>query len=89
MKHDITAYLNYMDTETIAALLKIYNLTYRHVAIRLNCTRPNISYHMKNDTFKPFEREMILRLFLERGLEFAELVIINKLITTSKKVNTL
>lgn len=69
--------LKLLDATTIVALLKIYDLHYKHVAIRLNCTRQNITHLVKADSFSPYQRELILELLLQYGLEATELALVH------------
>lgn len=78
--------LKLLDASTIVALLKIYGLNYRHVAIRLNCVRQNISYLLKHDSFNEHQREVVLELLLQHGLEASELALIRHM---TKKVKQL
>jgi hypothetical protein len=86
-RYDKTELLKLLDSATISAILRIYGITYKHLAIKLNCTRPNVSYHIKHDSFKGFEREVILDLFFQHGLEVVELMLINNMVKTAKKFN--
>jgi predicted XRE-type DNA-binding protein len=78
--------LKLLDAETITALLKIYNLKYENIAIRLHITRQAIVYKMRKDRWKDFEKEIVLDLLQQHGLEITELILINKMVTTSRKV---
>ena len=75
-----------LDAPTIVALLKIYDLHYKHVGIRLRCSRQNVSYLLKADSFKQYQREIILDLLLQHGLEASELVVVHHM---TKKVKQL
>ncbi|MCP1146157.1 hypothetical protein [Lysinibacillus endophyticus] len=75
-----------LDASTIVALLKIYNLKYKHIAGRLSCTRQNVLYLLKNDCFKEYQRYIILDLFLQYGLTDTELALIHHM---TKKVKQL
>jgi hypothetical protein len=88
-KYDKKEVLKLLDANTMKALLRLYGLDYKFLAVRLGCTRPNIHYHLKHDTFKDYQRENILELLFKQGLEVAELVIINQLVNKQKKVKTL
>ncbi|MBN3553302.1 hypothetical protein JYA63_03425 [Fictibacillus nanhaiensis] len=85
-KYDKTEVMKLLDEKTLKALLRLYGIDYKFLAVRLGCTRPNIHYHLKHDTFKQYQRENILELLFKQGLEVAELVIINQLVTKQKKV---
>jgi ribosome-interacting GTPase 1 len=85
MNYDKTEMIKLLDAETISALLRIYNLKYKHIAIRFNCTKENIVYLMKHDRFKDYQREIILELFQLQGLEVTELILIHHMANKSKK----
>ena len=74
---DKATMLSLLDAKTIAALLKIYNLPYRHLALIFRCTRQNIVYLLKYDRFSEYQREVVLDVFLEYGLEPSELVLVH------------
>ena len=76
--------LKLLDASTIVALLKIYNLSYRNLALLFRCSRQNIVYLIKHDRFSEYQRETVLDLFLQYGLEPSELVLVHHM---SKKVN--
>ena len=75
-----------LDASTIAILLKIYGLKYKHVGLRLRCSRQNVGYLLKFDNFSPYQREIILELLLQHGLEASELVLVHHM---TKKVKQL
>lgn len=75
-----------LNAPTIVALLKIYDLNYKHVGIRLRCSRQNVGYLLKADSFKQYQREIILDLLLQHGLEATELVVVHHM---TKKVKQL
>lgn len=86
-KYDKAELLQLLDAETIKALLRLYGIDYKNIAIRFGQTRPAIYYQLKNDSFKDYQREIILNLFIQYGLEAAELILINKMMATMRKVN--
>lgn len=69
--------LQMLDPPTITALLKIYNLSYKNLALLLRCTRQNIVYLLKNERLSEYQTEIILELFKQHGLEDTELVLIH------------
>ncbi|MFJ7994291.1 hypothetical protein ACIQY5_19210 [Peribacillus frigoritolerans] len=85
-KFDKTEVLKLLDKETILALLAIYGIRHRNLAARFNVSRPAISYLLKQDAFKPYQREVILNLLLDNGMELVELILVNKMVNTAKKV---
>ncbi|MGE6488787.1 hypothetical protein [Paenisporosarcina sp. NPDC076898] len=87
-RYDKAELLKLLDADTIKALLRLYGIDYKKIAIRFGQTRPAIYYQLKNDSFKDYQREILLNLFIQNGLEAAELILINKLMTTMKKVKT-
>lgn len=74
---DIKTKLQMLDPATIIALLKIYNLSYKNLALLLRCTRQNIVYLLKYDRLNEYQTEIILELFKQHGLEDTELVLIH------------
>ncbi len=85
-RYDKAELIKLLDADTLVALLKIYGITYKHLAIRLNVTRPAISYHVKNNSFKSHDLRIVLDLLFNHGLEVAELILINKMVNTARKV---
>lgn len=85
-RFDKTEVLKLLDKETILVLLAIYGIRHRNLAALFNVTRPAISYLIKHDAFKPYQREVILNLLLDNGMELLELMLVNKMVTTAKKV---
>lgn len=69
--------LQLLNPTTIIALLKIYNLSYKNLALLLRCTRQNIVYLLKNERLSDYQKELILELLLQHGLEPTELVLIH------------
>lgn len=84
---DKSEMLKLLDSHTISALLKIYNLKYKHIAVRLHCTKQNIVSMMKTDRFTESQRRTVLDLFLQHGLEATELVLIYHMTNKLRKVN--
>lgn len=85
-RYDKAELLKLLDADTIKALLRLYGIDYKKIAIRFDQTRPAIYYQLKNDSFKDYQRAIILDLFTQHGLEATELILINKMMTTMKKV---
>ncbi|WP_409289633.1 hypothetical protein [Peribacillus sp. SCS-37] len=83
MKYSKEEVIKLLDAKTISVLLTIYGISYKHLAARFNISKPAISYHMKNDSFKAHERAMLLEIFVSQGLEILELILINKMMNTS------
>ncbi|MDF2039354.1 MULTISPECIES: hypothetical protein [Cytobacillus] len=82
--YDKSKLISLLDSATIASILRLYGLTYKHLAIRFNITREAIHYRMKTDCWKPYEREMLLDLFVSYGMEMAELMLIHQMINKKK-----
>jgi hypothetical protein len=70
---------------TISALFRLYDTKYSVIAVRLRCTKANISYKQKSGSWKDWELQIVLEILQQQGLEIAELILINKLVTTSKE----
>ena len=85
-RYDKAELLKLLDADTIKAIARLYGIDYKRIAIRFGLTRPAIHYQLKNNSFKDYQREIILDLFTQYGLEAAELILINKMMTTMKKV---
>jgi hypothetical protein len=85
MNYDKSEAIRLLDAETISALLRIYNLKYKHLAVRFNCTKENIVYLIKHDRFKDYQREIILELFMQHGLDLTQLTLIHIMANQSKK----
>lgn len=83
--YDKSKLISLLDADTISALLRIYGLGYKNLAVRFHVTREAIYYRQKTDCWKPYEREMILDLFVSHGLEMAELMLIHQM-TNKRKV---
>ncbi|MCK2018858.1 hypothetical protein [Peribacillus frigoritolerans] len=88
MKYDQRALLNLLDPTTIQGLLNIYNLSLKHVAGRMDCTVPAVHYLIKNDKLKDWQKERILELFSDHGLEVAELLLVNQMVNRRKGAGT-
>ena len=86
MKYEKNEVIQLLDASTITALLRIYNLKYKHIAGMFNVTRPAVTYMIKHDSFKDWQREKVLEMFQHQGLEIAELMLIHQMVNTSKKV---
>jgi predicted DNA-binding protein YlxM (UPF0122 family) len=73
MKH----YTDLLTPATITALKNIYGLSLKHIAVRLNVTPQAVFYLLKNDRLKDYQKQIILDLLLDHGLEYTELILIN------------
>ncbi|WP_413308815.1 hypothetical protein AA0X95_11045 [Bacillus sp. 1P10SD] len=80
--HDI---LNLLDTATLSALFKLYNIKYSSIAVRLRCTKANITYKQQTDSWKDYELQIVLEILQQYGLEITELILINRMVNTAKK----
>jgi hypothetical protein len=85
-RFDKTEVLKLLDKETILALLAIYGIRHKSLAARFHVSRPAISYLLKHDAFKPYQRELILNLLMDHGMELLELILVNRMVNTAKKV---
>jgi hypothetical protein len=74
-----------LDPATIKALKNIYGLGLKHLAARLNITPQVIFYLLKNDWIKDYQKEAILQLFQDHGLEAAELIVLHTILTKREK----
>jgi transcriptional regulator with XRE-family HTH domain len=72
--------LDLLDPDTIKALKNIYGLSLKHLAARLNMTPQAVFYLLKNDRLKEYQKEIILSLFQDHGLESAELIVLHTMI---------
>jgi hypothetical protein len=86
LKYEKSQLLKMMDSDTVTCLLKVYNLTYQHIALRLRCTRQNVLYLLKSGNMKDYQKEIILEIFVSHGMEKAELMLIYQMVTKSKKL---
>jgi hypothetical protein len=77
--------IDLLDPSTIKALMSIYQIRLKHIAVRLNgVSKQAVKYHLDRGSFKAWQKEVILDLFIDHGLEAAELILINTM--TNKKV---
>ncbi|WP_066385483.1 hypothetical protein [Neobacillus mesonae] len=83
MKYDKAELLMLLDSATIKALLRLYGLGYKSIAVRFGVTRPAINYMLRHDSFKDYQRQILLDLFFQLGMEATELILINKMINTT------
>ncbi|WP_078408728.1 hypothetical protein [Priestia abyssalis] len=72
--------LELLDSPTISALLKIYDIQYSALAFKFHCSKQNIVYLMKHDAFKDYQRQLIYELFKSYGMEDLELFLIHHLL---------
>ncbi|MFB5196154.1 hypothetical protein ACE198_14695 [Neobacillus sp. KR4-4] len=86
MNYDNNQIIQYLDSATISALFRVYGIKYDAIGMRLRCTRQNIVYKMKTDSWKDYERQMVLELLRQHGLETVELILINRMVNTSKNL---
>ncbi|MGE6401893.1 hypothetical protein [Bacillus cereus] len=82
--YDKDALLHYLNGDVVAALGKLFNVSYRQIAGPLRCSAANIKYHIHNDSFAPWQKRLLLQMFMNRGLEAAELVFLHQLIQVRK-----
>jgi hypothetical protein len=86
-KYDKASVLKMINQENVSALMKIYGITYQHLANRLRFTKQNVMYLLKAGTMKEYQKEIILEIFISHGLEITELMFINHLTSKSKILN--
>jgi hypothetical protein len=75
-----------LDKDVIRFMFQLYDIGYKHIALKLRCTVQNITYKQRTDSWYPHERKMLLDLFRSYGMEIAELMLIHQM--TSKAKNT-
>lgn len=75
-----------LDPATIKALINIYSLSLKHLAARLNMTPQAVFYLLKNERLKDYQKEIILILFQDHGLETAELILLHTMIIKRVKI---
>jgi hypothetical protein len=83
-KYDKAEVLKMVNHANVSALMKIYGITYQHLANRLRFTKQNVLYLLKADSMKEYQKEIVLEVFLRLGLEITELMFINQLTSKSK-----
>jgi hypothetical protein len=83
-KYDKAEVLKMVNHANVSALMKIYGITYQHLANRLRFTKQNVLYLLKADSMKEYQKEIILEIFISHGLEVCELIFINQLTSKSK-----
>jgi hypothetical protein len=86
LKYEKSEVLKMLDSDTVTCLLKVYNLTYQHIAIRLRCTRQNVLYLLKSGNMKDYQKDIILDIFTSYGMEIAELMLIHQMTSTAKNL---
>jgi hypothetical protein len=86
LQYEKSEVLKMLDSDTISCLLKVYNLTYQHLAIPLRCTRQNILYLLKSGNMRGYQKEIILGIFTSYGMETAELMLIHQMTSKAKKL---
>ena len=86
MQYETKEIIKLLDSDTISALFRLYGITYDTIGIRMRMTRQAVTYKIKHDAFKDYEREIVLQLLQQHGLEISELILINKIINTAKNV---
>jgi hypothetical protein len=79
MKAHSKQLIDLLDPNTIKALQSIYQIRLKHIAVRLNCTKQNVKYHLDNGSFKDWQKEVIYELLLENGLDQTELILVNSI----------
>lgn len=77
--------IDLLDPITIKAVSSLYQIRLKHIAIRLNVTKQAVKYHLDRSSFQDWQKEVILHLFMDHGLEAAELILIH---TISNKKGT-
>jgi hypothetical protein len=86
LKYEKSSVLQMLDSETVTCLLKVYNLTYQHIAIRMRCTRQNVLYLLKSGNMKDYQKEIILDIFTSYGMEIAELMLLHQMTSKAKNL---
>ncbi|HFK1403286.1 MULTISPECIES: hypothetical protein [Bacillus] len=77
--------LKFMTGEVISGIARLYGLSHQDMAIPLRCSRINVQYHMRNNSFAPYQKALILELFQSRGLEETELLFYHQLVSLKKE----
>lgn len=77
--------LKFMTGEVISGIARLYGLSHQDMAIPLRCTRINVQYHIRNNSFAPYQKALILELFQSRGLEETELLFYHQLVSLKKE----
>jgi hypothetical protein len=85
-RYETSELIQLLDSDTIEVLFKVFNLNYKHIAIRLRCTPQNIAYKMKTNSWKIHEKKLLLELFRQHGLENLELILFHQITNKTKKV---
>jgi hypothetical protein len=82
---DTKEIIKLLDSSTIGSLLRVYNIKYDSISFRLRCTRQNIVYKQKTDSYKDFERQMIYGLLQENGCNDTFIQIVHLMMKNQKK----
>lgn len=77
--------LKFLTGEVISGIARLYGLSHQDIAFPLRCSRINVQYHIRNNSFAPYQKALILDLFQSRGLEDAELVFFHQLVSLKKE----
>jgi hypothetical protein len=86
VNYDTKEVVTLLDAPTISALFKIYDIGYKQVALRFRYSKANVTYKMKTDSWYLHERQMLLELFQQHGMEIVELMLINQMTNKAKKL---
>jgi hypothetical protein len=85
MNYDSKEIVTLLDAPTISALFKIYDIGYRVMALRLRCSKANITYKMRTDSWYQHERQMLYDLFKSHGCDDTFIILLNTMVNKQKK----
>ncbi|WNS82223.1 hypothetical protein RRU94_15910 [Domibacillus sp. DTU_2020_1001157_1_SI_ALB_TIR_016] len=80
VKYNKKSLIKLLDPATITALNNTYKPSLGNLAARLNRAPQNVFYYLENDSFKGYQKEIILDLLLDHCLEGTELILINSIV---------
>ncbi|WNF35685.1 hypothetical protein RJD24_14650 [Bacillaceae bacterium IKA-2] len=85
VNYDKAKTLEMLDAVTISALVRVYGLKYDNIAIRMKCTRQNICYKQRTNSYTVYEKEIVWELLQQHGLDSTFLILINTMIKTQQR----
>lgn len=74
-----------INSDTVPALMKIYDVTYQQLSLHFRMTKQGVIYLVHHDRLKEYQKEIVLDVFLQLGLETAELMLIHQMTYKAKK----
>lgn len=74
-----------MDNKTLSALFKIYSLSYRTIGFRLRYTSQNVTYKQRTDSWKDYEKDVLLTMLEERGCNHTFIALIHTMVNAESK----